>query len=625
MDSNQEIKQESTLTADALPPRFTRSTMIGQGGMGVVFRSYDKTLDREVAVKLLSFEGVLDEKVQQRFLQEAKTLTSLDHFNIVKIYETGLTTTGYPFHVLEYLDGVSLSDELAKSGPLKPDRFFQIFSQVCQGLAHAHHKGIIHRDLKPGNIIVATEKGSKRTIVKLIDFGIARIADDAEVEQSQTTQTLTRTSRLLGSPAYMSPEQCRGAVVDQLSDIYSLGCIMYECLTGNTPFQVRSSMEVMYKHIHEEAPKLEPSAKTPRARKLAAMIDSCLLKDPTFRPSSVDMIIEELGNVYQSNIEFEEIKSPRIKGKVPVAKIGAATILAVGLISGGVFAYRTATNHVEVSYKSQLTPEQEKDLADLQRIQTNLYEKLDKTSDSAKRAELKTTLVKAVAAISSLQMKAGPKAVAENTVSRAMQLCKSDKPDDKILQASLLSTLAIIHGSNREQAEGHFAAAIKLVHDATGSDSSIEEEAIRRSLFKFHLSNRDWTKAKEDFVALKKIWDNAPANSKELTEVAKIDRCNSYIRSLAVNGIIADKRERVECSSLGIDLCEYAIKHNDYDVSTHGLIQCLHSLHDAPRNNTYFRLASHAYELLAQVEKETNDPSAAEHAAEAERLRKMIK
>lgn len=625
MDNPENEQLESTITAENLPPRFTKAARIGQGGMGVVFRCYDKTLDREVAVKLLSFEGVLDEKVQQRFLQEAKTLTSLDHFNIVKLYETGLSTDGYPYHVLEFLDGVPLSEELEKNGALKPDRFFQIFSQVCQGLAHAHRKGVIHRDLKPGNIIVCSEKGSKRTIVKIIDFGIARIADEvAEASQSQTTQTLTRTSRLLGSPAYMSPEQCRGAVVDQLSDIYSLGCIMYECLTGKPPFQVRSSMEVMYKHIHEEAPKLEPSAKTPRARQLAAMIDSCLIKDPEFRPTSVDMIIEELANVFQSNIEFEEIKTPSPKAKVPVTKVALLGLIGLALITGSVFAYRSM-NKVEVTVKSNLTQDQEKGLKQLQAIEKSVYERLEKASTKELKHELKAELCRVASAIASLQLKAGPKSKADETIDRAMAQCKSDSFEDKIMRATLLASKAGVHGADHDLAEEYFGEAIELVHEATGKSDSVEEENIRRALFKFHLSTRAWIKAKEDFAALRKIWDAAPPDTKDLTEDIKIERCNHYIKSIGVVSILTDPIERKNCVSLGVDMCEYAMQHNNYGVSAPALIQCLHSLHDAPKDNAYYEIAARGYELLSKAETLVSDPSAADHANEAKKLRALIK
>ncbi len=294
----------------SLPDRFEIRGPLGQGGMGTVFLATEKMLNRDVAVKILTQHTVTDEESQARFWREAKALAQLDHPNIVKILSSGLTENRAPYHVMELLEGKPLSAELADRGTLSPGRFYQVIKQVCAALDHAHAHGIIHRDLKPSNVMIDTAPdGSVR--VKIIDFGIARITGN-----EGKGNTITLTNAVLGSPYYMSPEQCKGAELDSRSDIYSLGCMMYECITGAPPFKGDTPFETMYMHMNSVAPSLQDKARTPDEKHLAELIDACLKKDREERPQSSKKIMELLDELFSvaaldSSLFFAEVKKKK--------------------------------------------------------------------------------------------------------------------------------------------------------------------------------------------------------------------------------------------------------------------------------------------------------------------------
>jgi tetratricopeptide (TPR) repeat protein/predicted Ser/Thr protein kinase len=219
-----------------LADRYHITAKIGQGGMGIVYQARDLDRDVDVAVKTLPPEMSHNPQFLRRFRQEAKALGALDHPNIVKLLDT-FEDNGAHFTVMEFMDGQSLSKMLSK-GALSPEEAQGIVLEVCAALSYAHEQGIVHRDIKPSNIMVSAEGE-----VKIMDFGIARILDD-------TVGTLTGTS--LGSPEYMSPEQVRGQKVDARSDLYSLGVVLYQMLTGRVPFTGADRYAIGYLHLHEE-------------------------------------------------------------------------------------------------------------------------------------------------------------------------------------------------------------------------------------------------------------------------------------------------------------------------------------------------------------------------------------
>ncbi|MFC2142725.1 protein kinase [Acidobacteriota bacterium] len=247
---------------------------IGRGGMGVVYKAEDKRLDRTVALKFLSAELTQDEEAKQRFVQEAKAAAALNHANISIIHEID-EHQGQTFIAMEYIRGDSLKQRL-ENGPLELDEAKDIALQVAEGLKEAHDKGIVHRDIKPANIMI-TEKGQ----AKITDFGLAKLSGGAD---------LTKASTIMGTVAYMSPEQARGEEVDDLADIWSLGAIFYEMLTGIKPFTKKHEQALIFSILNDQ-PKAASSLRSEIPSYLEGTIKRALEKDVTRRFQSVDAFI----------------------------------------------------------------------------------------------------------------------------------------------------------------------------------------------------------------------------------------------------------------------------------------------------------------------------------------------
>ena len=231
---------------------------VGEGGMARVYRGMDTKLNRQVAVKILYEQFAGDADFLRRFKQEAKAAARLTHPNIVNIYDEG-EEDNIHYIIMEYVEGYTLKDLVQRDGRLKPEESVQIVIQICDALAHAHSQNVIHRDIKPQNIIM-TEDGR----VKVTDFGIARATADT---------TITYGRSLLGSVYYSSPEQARGYSTDSKSDIYSLGVLFYEMLTGVVPFSGESPISVALKHLQDDV--VPPRSLIPE---LPAFLEGVILK-----------------------------------------------------------------------------------------------------------------------------------------------------------------------------------------------------------------------------------------------------------------------------------------------------------------------------------------------------------
>ena len=249
----------------------------GVGGMAEVYRARDELLGREVAVKVLNERFARDRSFVERFRREAQSAANLNHPNIVSLYDYGADDGTY-FIVMEFIDGRSLDTLLHSEGPLMPERAAEIASDVAQALQRAHAAGLVHRDIKPSNIMITSTGQTKVT-----DFGIARaVVSDGD-------QTMTQTGMVIGTAAYLSPEQAQGNPVDARSDVYSLGCVLYEILTGAPPFAGDSPLSIAYKHVREDPP--PPSSKNPDVPPaLDAIVMKALAKNPDNRyATAVDL------------------------------------------------------------------------------------------------------------------------------------------------------------------------------------------------------------------------------------------------------------------------------------------------------------------------------------------------
>jgi eukaryotic-like serine/threonine-protein kinase len=260
--------------------------VVGTGGMGKVYKAKHILMNRIVAIKTLLPQSVSNSVALKRFQQEAQAASALNHPNILTVYDFGITPDGLPYLVMDFLEGTTLGDAVLDVGPLPIRRALPIFLQVCDGLAHAHENGVIHRDLKPTNIMLI-DYGGTPDFVKIVDFGIAKVVSKTDADESSSPQ-LTQTGEVFGSPLYMSPEQCRGKVLDARSDIYSLGCVMFRTLTGKPPFTGEDRLEAMFKQINSDAPRLsEFCPELSVSNELEQVVLKCLAKSPADRYGSM--------------------------------------------------------------------------------------------------------------------------------------------------------------------------------------------------------------------------------------------------------------------------------------------------------------------------------------------------
>lgn len=263
--------------------------LLGKGGMGSVYKIRDLVKDKNFAVKILNSEMANNPDALKRFYKECDALAQLSHPNVVSVYEHGQTSNGFPYLIMDYIDGFSLADVIEETAYLEPGRALGLFIPVAEALAYAHKEGILHRDLKPGNIML-TRSETNETI-RLVDFGIAKIMEG----NTRMTQDLTETGEVLGTPHYMSPEQCMGFQLDERSDIYSLGCLMCETITGKPPFAGENAIQIVARHLSE--PPVEVAEKlanmgTPHG--IQGVILACLSKDAKDRYQDCESLLVDL-------------------------------------------------------------------------------------------------------------------------------------------------------------------------------------------------------------------------------------------------------------------------------------------------------------------------------------------
>jgi len=301
--------------------RYRILAKLGEGGMGAVYRGEQISLKRKVAIKLLHPELSADPWLVRRFNAEAQLAAKLSHPNTVNVYDFGQDSDGTLFIAMELLEGRSLRQLVNGEGPLPVGRALHIAAQVAASIADAHHHGIVHRDLKPDNVMVC-ERGRDKDIVRVLDFGIAKLRD----EHKKTVNPMTLAGDLVGTPQYMAPEQIRGESVDGRCDVYALGAIVYETVTGRLVFEGPSVMVILSRHLLDpvEPPsRRRPDLGLPSA--LDELVVSMLAKAPADRPASMEIAGERIAQVAATVGGF-----PTRLGSSP-GGTGAQTALPTGL------------------------------------------------------------------------------------------------------------------------------------------------------------------------------------------------------------------------------------------------------------------------------------------------------
>ena len=295
------MRQDPYLGA-TIDRRYKVEALLGEGGMGVVYRCTHTIIGKKVAMKVLRADLARDAEVTERFLNEAKAASSIGNAHIIDISDFGQFPDGAAYFVMEYLGGQPMSKLLEGGQPLPVQRILHLARQTAEGLSAAHAAGIVHRDLKPDNIFLV-DRGAERDFIKILDFGIAKVSSSAEGSK------LTRAGAVFGTPHYMSPEQAAGQPVDHRGDIYSFGVILYELASGRLPFDADNFMGILTQHMYKAPVPIRALVPVPQdvPPGLEAIILKCLSKRPEHRYQSMQELI----------VEFDKLASGGVPDAVP--------------------------------------------------------------------------------------------------------------------------------------------------------------------------------------------------------------------------------------------------------------------------------------------------------------------
>jgi serine/threonine protein kinase len=301
------LETQDPFVGRTLDEKYSVEERLGSGGMGAVYRARHLQMDRPVAIKVLHQRFVEDEAARVRFQIEARAAVMLRHSNAVSVTDFGQTSEGCVYIVMELLEGRTLREILSREGPIETARAISIMLQTLAAVAAAHEAGIIHRDLKPSNILV-TQSADQPAVVKVLDFGIAKVTSE-ELDEDENATRLVQTNSVIGTPRYMSPEQYNGFELTPATDVYSLGVILYEMLTGMAPFTGATREEIAQKHANDPPhPPRGIVAAIPEDVERVVLL--ALEKRPEDRPANADEFRQELLDTAERlGLEHHALKS----------------------------------------------------------------------------------------------------------------------------------------------------------------------------------------------------------------------------------------------------------------------------------------------------------------------------
>ncbi|HMW91063.1 MAG TPA: serine/threonine-protein kinase [Candidatus Obscuribacter sp.] len=317
-----------------LPDKYEIIEQVGRGGMGTVFKARHKDLNEIVAVKVVNPELLLKggETTSKRFLAEAKAASRLKHPNLISLRDYGVTTDGAAYMVMDYAEGESLEQLLKRKGKLTVAEALPIVLGICTGLIEAHENGLVHRDIKPANILLSPVPGSDGAVYcpRILDFGVARVTSGSE------TQGLTGTGEIFGSPLYMAPEQGLSSKVDARADLYSLGCLLFEMLTGSPPYAGETAIQTVMLHLSAPLPDADRVAGQTLPHGLGRLLNFCLQKSPDQRYQTVADLKRDLERVLSGKPALYEgvgSKQAGVKATRPKQFLVFALSAAISLLS----------------------------------------------------------------------------------------------------------------------------------------------------------------------------------------------------------------------------------------------------------------------------------------------------
>jgi serine/threonine protein kinase len=343
------------LLGQTIDQRYRVESLLGEGGMGLVYRVTHTHLNKPLAIKVLRRENTRDPEVLARFRREAESASAIGNEHIVDISDFGVLEDGSTYFVMECLEGIDLIDAIDAAQRMPEQRAIQIAMQVCRALGAAHDTGIVHRDLKPENVFLI-RRDETEDFVKVLDFGIAKVANGPK--------RLTRAGEVLGTPHYMSPEQCEGDNVDHRTDIYALGVLMYEMVTGHVPHDADTMMGILTKQMYEDP--IPPKVRVPQvSEQLERLIMRCLEKKPDQRYQTMHEIEEDLRRVCEGQqpvgpdtVTLTPTRPPRPdRARISPVYLGGLGLAVLALVA--TLAMRAADRRTPMGPMGHLVPRSE--------------------------------------------------------------------------------------------------------------------------------------------------------------------------------------------------------------------------------------------------------------------------